>query len=98
MPGFNGNHWLSIFGDAGKAVLSKLIADPGPQSSWAFGGAVVVAGGDDVPGAEVVGGWDEPGVPHDATVDIAKNSVKTAPRADRPLCGWNISVVFRELE
>jgi hypothetical protein len=92
VPGLSGNHLLSIVGEPGKAVLSKLIADPGPHSVGASDVAVGDADGD--AGSEVLVevGCVCPasGAAHDATVEIARSSVKAELRAEVRLFGWNI--------
>jgi hypothetical protein len=103
MPGVSGNHLLSIFGDSGKAVASKLRADPGPQRSGPVG--VGEAVGDGVSDAAV--GDVESVVPgdvngagaafcpeHDTTVVVATNRMRAEPSIVRRACGWDISVAF----
>jgi hypothetical protein len=89
VPGFSGNHLLSIVGDAGKSVLSKLNADPGPHSSGPYDVAVGdpdVDAGDGVP-VEVGCVCPGFGAAHDATVEIARSSPKAELRADSRLFG-----------
>jgi hypothetical protein len=110
VPGFSGNHLLSIFGESGKAVRSKLMADPGPQSSEESAvdvgdpagevvpdGVVVDPAGEvdsDVAG-EVVGATCPVGAAQEASAEIARSSVHADPRADSRLFGWNIKAAFR---
>jgi hypothetical protein len=105
VPGFSGNHLLSIVGEPWKAVLSKLIADPGPHSVGASAVAVGDADADDDAGSEVLVDVDWVlvdvdcacptfGAAHDATVEIVRSSAEAELRADSRLFGWNITVAF----
>jgi hypothetical protein len=105
IPGFSGNHLLSTLGDDWKAVRSKLMAEPGPQSPAA---SVVTTGDTAAAGDSDVAAGDPAGDPldvagagaafcaeQDATVDIRKNSMSAEPNALGRLWNWNIWVAFR---